>query len=144
MPRFSPGSLGGGAFPRFALVGGLCFGLNLALLYLAVEIAHLHYLLASALCLWVVTGVGFFLNRRWTFSGSGTNFWPQLSRYYTVSLGRFFLNVGIIAFLVDVLHIHYLVSNIGLGIGLTLVNFWIQKNWTFKFKPTSHDSNEVV
>ena len=134
MPRFSPAHLWKFAFARFASVGSVCFVLNLALLYLGVEVARLHYFLVSALSLFIVSGVAFLLNRRWTFDSNGAKFWPQLGRYYSVNLGSFVLNLGLIAVLVDGLKFHYLLANICVGIGSLLLNFQLHKNWSFNSK----------
>ena len=105
--------------------------LNVALLYGAKEKAHLHYLLASALSLLVVSGVGFFLNRRITFRVEGTHIWCELGRYYLVNMGSFALNLSLITLLVEGLKMYYLLANILVGVALMAANFWFHKNWSF-------------
>lgn len=127
--------LRGSSFLRFALVGGGCFLLNLGLLYGAKEKAHLHYLLASALSLLVVSGIGFFLNRRITFRVEGTQVWKELGRYYLVNTGSFALNLLLITLLVEGFKIYYLLANILVGVALMAANFWFHKSWSFGGSP---------
>ena len=119
------------AFLRFALVGSGCFALNVVLLYTTKEKMHLHYLLASALSLLLVGGVGFALNRRVTFRVQGTRVWQELGRYYLVNAGSFALNLLLITLLVEGVHLHYLLANVLVGLGLMGANFWFHKNWSF-------------
>lgn len=121
----------GSQFLRFAFVGGGCFVLNVVLLYVCKEVLHLHYFLASALALLLVSAVSFFLNRRLTFRAQGVHLWRELGRYYTVNLGSFALNLGLMALLVEFLKVHYLLANVLVGIGLMAANFWLHKNWSF-------------
>lgn len=121
----------GSQFIRFALVGGGCFALNVVLLYVCKEVLHLHYFLASALALLMVSAVGFLLNRRLTFRVQGMDIWRELGRYYAVNLGSFTLNLGLMVLLVELLKLHYLVANVLVGIGLMVANFWLHKNWSF-------------
>lgn len=135
MSRLSPSALRGSAFIRFVFVGGGCFLLNLGLLYGAKEICHLHYFVASALSLLVVSAVGFFLNRRITFRIRGTKVWQELGRYYLVNGGSFALNLFFLTLLVEGLKLHYLLANVLVGVGLMAANFWLHKNWSFGKRP---------
>ncbi|PQV65214.1 Putative flippase GtrA (transmembrane translocase of bactoprenol-linked glucose) [Abditibacterium utsteinense] len=128
-------------FGRFASVGSFCFFLNLALLYMGVEIFRVHYLVVSALSLLAVTGVGFIFNRRWTFNTTGKNFWLELCRYYSVNLSSFLLSLVFVTFLVSVLKFHYLTANISVGVGLMLLNFYFHKKWSFNLKSNLHEKN---
>ncbi|MFP5407244.1 MAG: GtrA family protein, partial [Gammaproteobacteria bacterium] len=53
-------------FARFLVVGGTCYLLNLALLWLAVEKGGIHYIPATLLTVAIMTVLGHFLNRRHT------------------------------------------------------------------------------
>jgi putative flippase GtrA len=55
------------AYARYAIVGGVIVGLNVAVLAVLVELAGLHATLGQALSLIVLTPVAFYLNKRWTF-----------------------------------------------------------------------------
>lgn len=57
----------GAAFGRYAAVSLLGLGLNSLIMYLAVHIFGLWYILAQALVVIVVPAVNYLLNRSWTF-----------------------------------------------------------------------------
>ncbi|RYX85485.1 GtrA family protein [bacterium] len=118
-------------FLRFAMVGSGCFLLNMIVLYVGKEILHLHYMLASTLTLFIVSGVGFFLNRKLTFRAQGVQIWHELRRYYTVNIGSFAFSLSLVALLVEGLSMHYLVANVLVGLAVMAGNFWLHKNWSF-------------
>ncbi|BCM92013.1 hypothetical protein IAD21_03892 [Abditibacteriota bacterium] len=118
-------------FFRFVMVGGGCFVLNVILLYVGKEFLHLHYFLVSVAALLIVSGVGFFLNRKITFRAQGVQIWHELRRYYAVNLGSFTFSLCMVASLVEFLKLHYLIANILVALGMLAANFWLHKNWSF-------------
>lgn len=60
----------GAAFRRYAAVSLLGLGLNSLIMYLAVHVFGLWYVVAQALVVTVVPAVNYLLNRSWTF-GAG-------------------------------------------------------------------------
>ncbi len=124
-------SLSKPSFARFLATGALCFALNLGVLWFMVEICGVHYLAAMLVSILAVNGGGFLLNRRFTFAAQATDFWPELRRYFTVNLGAFALNLGLMAFLVDGLKFPYLGASALLGITLSITNFLLHSRWSF-------------
>lgn len=118
-------------FGRFLGVGGLCFALNLLVLWLGTRVLGIHYLGAVVISALVCGVVGFALNRVWTFEARG-DFWPQLGRYLVVNAGAFALNIALTALLVSGLGVPVLLASSGLAIALAALNFVLHGKWSFK------------
>ena len=116
---------------RFLVLGAFCFALNLGILYVMVSLLGAHYLLAMLVSLVVANGIGFLLNRRFTFAGNAHNFWRELRRYFAVNLGAFALNFALMALLVSGLKVPYLWANSLLGVAFASVNFLLHSKWSF-------------
>lgn len=118
-------------FGRFLVVGATCFALNLGVLYLGTEVWKWHYLAAMLLSILLANTLGFALNRVWTFESRRNPFWRELGRYYTVNLGAFALNLGLMAVLVSGLGAPPLTASAFLAIAMTGANFLLHKKWSF-------------
>jgi putative flippase GtrA len=118
--------------PRFLLVGGACACLNLAFLWVATGRFHLHYLVSTLLSFVLLNGIGFLLNKYFTFGRWNTATWHELAKYYTTMLGSTVAYLLLMALLVGALGIHYLLASIFLTGVLALVNFRMHSTLTFK------------
>lgn len=118
-------------FFRFSLVGGLCIILNLGLFYLLIDIYQWHYLLATVDAFFIINGIGFLLNKNFTFQQGFTAFFPELIRYYIGMAVSFSANILLMAFLVSVLHIHYFIASFTISLLLVFFNFILHRGWTF-------------
>jgi putative flippase GtrA len=119
-------------FPRFLVVGTTCFAVNLGILQLGTGILGAHYFVSLAASTIITNGLGFALNRRWTFEAQQGHFWFQLASYYGVNCGTFALNFILMGLLVSGLKINYLLASAFLGIAFTLVNFFLHGRWSFR------------
>ena len=54
-------------FVRFLVVGGLCYLLGLALLYVLTEHLGLHYLVSLVIAMLILSTIGWSMNRSWAF-----------------------------------------------------------------------------
>ncbi len=120
--------------PRFLSVGAFCFALNLLVLWFCTRVLGWHYLLGVVVSLILVNGLGFWLNRAWTFRVAGeeaTPFWRSLGRYYVVSAGAFALNLALMALFVEGAHFPPLAASALVGVLLTAGNFALHRGWTF-------------
>lgn len=116
---------------RFLLVGGLCFVLNLLILFVGTDLLGAHYLWATLVSLWMTSTLGWQLNRCWTFGSRSSAWLAEYGRYLTVSLSSFGLGLGLMAVCVSGLGMHYLVANAVISAGLTVANFLTHRNWSF-------------
>jgi dolichol-phosphate mannosyltransferase len=109
---------------RFLVVGLLGIGVNQVLLWLIVEVAGIHYLLAAILASQGSTAFNFAGVESWVFHGA----WKPgiLRRFLAFDLlnsSSLLLRLPVLFVLTSGLHLHYLLSNL-LAIGvLTAVRF---------------------
>jgi putative flippase GtrA len=120
-----------GELIRFGITGAACVALNIAIVALLVEFAHLHYLLSLTICFVTVTAVGFALNRYWTFRRRGGKPMEDYRRYATVAVINLLVSLGLCAFCVDVLKIRYPIAMVILSIVFVPLTFVLHRTWTF-------------
>jgi len=116
---------------RFLLVGGICYSLNLLLLYCFTAIAGLHYMVSVLLAFIMVNSAGYLMHRRYTFHQGADHFWIGLWKYNLVLLSSCFWVLSLMYILVSWLGVWYLLANIIITIGITGYNFLLHKKWTF-------------
>jgi putative flippase GtrA len=117
-------------FARFATVGILQNGLNLAVFAAAIALT-VPYLLASALAAVVALAMSFFLNRRWTFPGHSTRTATRAARFVTIWVTILLLGLPTLALLVSVAHLpRILAQAIVIAVGAP-ISYFAQRRWTF-------------
>jgi len=93
-------------------VGLVTFSLDLALLFLFIDVFHMYYLLSAATAFIIATSINYVLSRRYVFLGTDR---PVHSGY------AFFILIGVVGvcaitvlmyLFVDILHLHYIVSRV--------------------------------
>ncbi|HEU4580759.1 MAG TPA: GtrA family protein, partial [Polyangiaceae bacterium] len=117
---------------RFATTGGICYSVNLAVLYTGTELLHLHYAFSLLLSLLVVNVLGLVLNRRWTFESTRNPFWAEALRYWSANALSALGVLSATAALVEVLHVQYLLANVLIALFFLIGNFLLHQRWTFR------------
>jgi dolichol-phosphate mannosyltransferase len=109
---------------RFLVVGLLGIGVNQLLLWLIVELAGIHYLLAAILASQGSTAFNFAGVESWVFRGSGKRgLVKRFLAFDVLNSLSLLLRLPMLFVLTSGLHLHYLISNL-LAIGvLTAVRF---------------------
>lgn len=118
-------------FVRFSLVGAACYCAGIVFLYLGTEKLGLHYLVSMAIALVLVNILGWLLNRRWTFSPSGSSPLTEFCRYFVANISGFFLTMFLMAILVSWLGVNYLLASALIAAGMMFVNFFVHRYWSF-------------
>ncbi|AOK53144.1 GtrA family protein [Burkholderia stagnalis] len=95
---------------RYGGVGALCAAMNLAILYVGTGIFGLHYLLSCVWSFGILAPLSYVLHKRISFRGDDPNSAAQFMRYVASLLTSTFMNVGLLALLANVFHIHYLLA----------------------------------
>jgi putative flippase GtrA len=119
-------------FFKFCVVGTFCAFQNILILYILTSFLNLHYIFSILIQMLFVNTVGFYLNRRYTFTLQTDRFWQELIKYHTVMISSFFTVSLLMYLLVDIMHIWYLYAFTILTIGMTIYNFLAHKKWTFR------------
>ncbi len=123
-------------FARFCFVGAICAGCNIALLYLLTGLAGVNYLVACSISFLVINGLGFIANKYFVFSRVDSNWAPELAKYYITMAGSLALNLGLMAFLVEVSSLGYLAAAVVVTVSLAVLNFVAHSGWSFR--PSRH------
>lgn len=116
---------------RFLVVGGGCYLTNLLLLYFLTSVIGIHYLISAFASFFIVNLAGYYSNKNYTFEKRG-DFWIGLKKYNMVMISSCFIVLTLMYILVDIFHVQYLLANILITIAITLYNFFLHQNWTFK------------
>ncbi len=118
---------------RYLISGCTAAATNLIALYSLVEFGGLHYLPASVFALSLAIVVSFILHKFFTFRQRGlARTHVQASLYLCVLAFDFALNLAVMWFSVDVLHIPYLIAAILAGAILAVVNYFAYRLFVFK------------
>lgn len=118
-------------FARFGITGAVCFLVGLGLLYVLTDLYAIHYLMSMSLAFVVVSTLGWFANRVWTFRSTAQRRSEEWSRYLTVNAAALCLTLGSMFVLVDKLGIHYVLASVLCGAAMTVVNYFAHRHFTF-------------
>lgn len=117
---------------RYVISGGTAAVVNLALLYFLTDYLAIWYLFSAALSYVVSFFVSFFLQKFWTFRDNRKDqINKQLMIYAGIAGFGLCFNVLLMYFLVDILHIWYMFSQIIVGFLLAFCNFLFYKFFVF-------------
>ena len=120
---------------RYASGGGACFAVNLGILWLATAVWKWHYLVALALSWVVVSTMGFFLHRQWTFRSQSGHIADQARRYVAVNLAQTCCSIGLMIVLVSGLGLVPWMANVLVSALLMFATFLLHHNWSFRPNP---------
>ncbi len=115
-------------FLRYGAAGALAFGIDLATLYLLLEYARLHYLLAAALAYALGIVCNYLLAIRWVFDFRRLPQWQgEFALYVLVGVVGLGLNLTVIGLLVDQAGLPVLAAKLAAGAAIMLFNFGARK-----------------
>jgi len=121
-------------FAAFGLVGGVCLGLNLLVLWALTAGLGMHYLLSTAIAFSAITPLGFVLNKVLTFRTRREYAPVELPRYTLAMAASFAANLGLMYLLVSVAGMWYLPASLSVAIVLLVVNFLTSDRWSFRVR----------
>ena len=98
---------------RYLIAGSIGASTNVALLFFFTEYVGLHYLVSASISFVLACCVGFALQKFWTFrERSVESIHTQAAGYFTISAINFFLNITLLYFLVEKIHIWYIFAQV--------------------------------
>ena len=125
-------------FFRNALVGSFAFVLELGLMYLLTECAHVYYLWSSVFSSLCAGGVNYLLSTIWVFNQSKVKNKPlEFILFTAIGALRLLLNVFFLWLLTDCIGIYYMFSKVIAMILVFTLIFFIRKYVLFTTKKTS-------
>jgi dolichol-phosphate mannosyltransferase len=120
---------------KFCVVGAIGTAVNLAVLWLLVELTGLNYLPASIAAFAVALTSNFIFNKAWTFrdrrAGSGLVA-IQYARYLVVNVIALTVNLAVLLALVELAHLWYMAAQLVAILIATGINYTGSKAWSFR------------
>ncbi len=125
-------------FFRNALVGSFAFVLELGLMYLLTECAHVYYLWSSVFSSLCAGGINYLLSTIWVFNQSKVKNKPlEFILFTAIGALGLLLNVFFLWLLTDCIGIYYMFSKVIAMILVFTLIFFIRKYVLFTTKKTS-------
>jgi putative flippase GtrA len=121
-------------FIAYAIVGGGCALLNLAVLWLLTSMLGLHYLASTMISFLALTPVGFLLQKLVTFRTPRAAARVEWPRYFVTMGSSFAANLGLMYLLVSLLGIWYLAASGMVTVLLLAANFLVNDRWSFALR----------
>jgi len=121
---------------KYLIAGGTATSVNLILLYLLTEYAHLWYLVSSALAFIISFFVSFYLQKYWTFTDRDKEkVFKQLSIYLLVALINLVINLVIMYLLVEIVGFWYMLAQLITGALIATESYLIYNFFIFNQVP---------
>lgn len=125
-------------FFRNALVGSFAFVLELGLMYLLTECAHVYYLWSSVFSSLCAGGINYLLSTIWVFNQSKVKNKPlEFILFTAIGALGLLLNVFFLWVLTDCIGLYYMFSKVIAMILVFTLIFFIRKYVLFTTKKTS-------
>lgn len=119
-------------FIKFCLVGSTNMVIDIFVYWFFTRIFNVYYLLAAVFSFAIAVSWSFFMNRRWTFRHHGHNTTNQYVKFFVVNIIVMVLNLSFLFILVDLFGFYDLAVKLVAAIVFSLVNFSVNKLWTFR------------
>lgn len=117
---------------RYLFIGGTCAVLDLLFLYLMVNFLNVWYLIATTISFTMVSFLGYFGQKYFTFRNTERNHKKQLTLFFTVAGTGLLINAGFMFIFVSLLGIWYIIANIFTKFIVLAWNFLANKKITFR------------
>jgi len=121
-------------FVTYTLVGGVCFTLNLVALWLLTSVLGLHYLLSTMIAFFMLTPLGFWLQKLVTFRTPRARAPVEWPRYFATMGTSFAANIALMYILVSLLGLWYLAASVVVSVVLLVSNFLVNDRWSFALR----------
>ena len=124
-------------FVKFCLVGTSGFLVNMFFLWFFTEVVRIYYLFSSLIAIELSIINNYVLNDLWTWHDRGkegkSEYFKRMFKYHVFASAALLTNILILWFLTEILHIYYLLSNVFGILAGTLLNFFLNDRWTFRY-----------
>lgn len=119
-----------GQFLRYGLAGVASVVTHISVLFVLVEFLGTNETIASAIGFLCAIPVNYGIQHQYVFSRSGQHR-HYFSRYLAVTLAAMALNTLLFAIGLNILEWHYLVTQIGVIVLIFILNFFVNRTFTF-------------
>jgi len=122
-------------FVKFAIVGAIGTIINLFVLYILTELFGLYYLISAIFAFFLAMTNNYVFNKKWAFNEKiETNFTSKYLKFALVSVFGLVINLSILYYFVEYLGLYYMLAQVFGIVSGFLLNFFLNKHWTFKNK----------
>lgn len=120
---------------KYVVSGGSSACVNLGILYLLTEYAHVHYLQSAIVSFIIAFFISFLLQKFWTFKDMRKEvIHRQMILFLGLSLTNLLINTSLIYVLVEYTHLWYVAAAVLSGALLAISNFFIYKHVIFSME----------
>lgn len=120
-------------FTQYVLVGGLAFIVDISVLFLATEMAGLHYLISASIAFLAGLATNYLLCIVWVFDFRAlNNKVHEFIIFGAIGILGLLLNNLLMYLLTEHMGLHYLVSKIVAAIAILLFNFSLRRTLLFR------------
>lgn len=118
---------------KYVLSGGTAASIQIALLYICTSVFGVYYLYSSIIAWVAAFCISFTLQKFWTFSSRSLDrAHHQLLYYFIVAISNLGANTVLLYVFVERFHVHYLLSQIFIGLSAAVVTYTINKHIIFR------------
>lgn len=118
---------------RYLVAGGSAAAINLGLLYVLTEYAHLWYLLSSFIAVSAAVVASFVLQKFWAFQDSRLDrIRVQLPQHAFLSIVNIALNAVLLYVLVEWVHVWYMAAQFVTSALLAVLNYFVYRTYIFR------------
>ncbi|MEK7614404.1 MAG: GtrA family protein [Patescibacteria group bacterium] len=118
---------------RYLISGGLAAAVNLILLFVLVHFFYVWYLLAAVLSYISGVYVSFMMQKFFTFSNySREKIRQETTIYLIIQIFNLGTNTLFMYISVDILNIHYMISQVIIGGAIAIYSFFVYKHVVFR------------
>jgi len=116
----------------FLVAGGIAVVVDTSVLYLFKGVLGFKLVPAVAIAFLAGFCTSFILQKFWTFEDSSVdNVHKQAIWYFIVAVANFFLTIALMYLLVEILHLWYIASKLGVAFGIACCTFFIYRLFIF-------------
>lgn len=120
-------------YVKFLIAGGTSTLTDLILLFIFHSILKMNVIVAATFAYVIAFFVSFYLQKFWTFRENSTHkIRLQMAAYFMLGAINVGLNAVAMHFLVNVMHIWYLLAQIIISAVIAILNFLVYKYFIFK------------
>lgn len=123
-----------GSLMRFILIGGSSAALSISLLYIAVDLLGIPYLLAFAAIFVGINTTAYLASRRMVFPSTRVGLHSGLLRYFAVTSISLTINSLALILLVEIAGIAPVPANMILSLANAPMNYFLHKRVTFRIR----------
>ncbi len=120
-------------FFKYTIIGGISTAIDLALLWFLTDILSIYYLVSAALAFVIAGSFSYSINRTLNFKGTNRKLLSGYLYSITFSLVGLISTLAILAFLVEVLSVHYLLARFLAACFVGLWLYFVNTKFTFGF-----------